>query len=104
MTTERLRVGIAMDRSLFFITGGYAGVETRASFIDNAGAFGAQNAWRNGGVVGGGVEYAFTNNISAKAEYLYAPMSSQTYFGGTPYAENSGLSMSLARVGLNYKF
>jgi outer membrane immunogenic protein len=104
MTTERVRAGLAMDRSLFYITGGYAGIGTRGSFIDNNGVFGAQNAWRNGGVVGGGVEYAFTNNVTAKAEYLYAPFSSQTYFGGTPYAENSGLSLSLFRVGVNYKF
>ena len=56
------------------------------------------------GVIGAGVEYALTNNISAKAEYLYAPFSSQTYFAGTPDAENNGLSLSLFRVGLNYKF
>jgi outer membrane immunogenic protein len=104
MTTARVRLGLAMDRSLFYVTGGYAGVSTRASFIDNNGVFGAQNQWRNGGVIGGGVEYAFTNNITGKAEYLYAPMSSATYFSGTPYVENSGLSMSLARVGLNFKF
>ena len=30
--------------------------------------------------------------------------SAATYFSGTPYVENSGLSMSLARVGLNFKF
>ena len=105
MTTERLRAGFAMDRSLFFITGGYAGIQTRGAFIDSVNGFaGAQDAWRNGGVVGGGVEYAFTNNISAKAEYLYAPFSSKSYFAGTPEAENNGLSMSLFRVGVNYKF
>ena len=25
-------------------------------------------------MIGAGLEYAFTNNISAKAEYLYAPL------------------------------
>jgi outer membrane immunogenic protein len=105
MITERLRAGIAMDRSLLFITGGYAGIQTRGSIIDPInGIAGGQDAWRNGGVIGAGVEYALTNNVSAKAEYLYAPFSSHTYFGGTPDAENNGLSLSLLRVGLNYKF
>ena len=103
MTTERLRAGVAMDRALFFVTGGYAGIHTNGSYLFN-GATGSQGAWRNGGVIGGGVEYAFSNNISAKAEYLYAPMFSRTYFAGTPIVENSGLGVSVARLGLNYKF
>ncbi len=55
--------------------------------------------WRNGGVVGAGLEYAFTNNISAKAEYLYAPFAGQTIDG-----QRSNLDLSLIRAGLNYKF
>jgi len=105
MVTDRLRAGLAVDRALFFVTGGYAGVETNASFNDVLNKIGgSQSTWRNGGVVGGGVEYAFTNNISAKAEYLYAPMFSQTYFAGTPDAEKNSLALSLFRVGVNYKF
>lgn len=103
MTTERLRAGVVMDRALIFVTGGYAGIQTNASFV-NGGVSGSQSAWRNGGVIGAGLEYAFTNNISAKAEYLYAPMSSQSYFGGTTSAESSSLNLSIIRAGLNYKF
>lgn len=103
MMTARLRAGYAIDRALLYVTGGYAGIDTNGSFV-LGGATGAQESWRNGGVIGGGVEYAFTNNISAKAEYLYAPMSSKSYFAGTPIAENSGLAVSVARLGLNYKF
>ena len=74
MTTERLRAGIALDRTLLFVTGGYAGIETKGSFNDTLNLIsGSQSTWRNGGVIGGGVEYAFTNNITAKAEYLYMP-------------------------------
>ena len=104
MVTERARLGYSVDKALFFVTGGYAGIDTHGSFSDSFGNFGSQNRWQNGGVIGAGVEYAFTNNITGKAEYLYAPFSSQTYFGGTPYAENNGMSLSLIRVGLNYKF
>lgn len=105
ITTERLRLGFAVDRALFYATGGYAGVSTHASFNDVVNGFGgSQDVWRSGGVIGGGIEYAFTNNISVKAEYLWAPLQSETYWAGTPDAENNNLSISLARVGLNYKF
>lgn len=107
ITTERLRLGYAVDRALFYVTGGYAGTSTQASFNGVSGGLnysGSQSYWRSGGVVGGGVEYAFTNNMSAKAEYLYAPMDSRSYWGGTPFAETNKQSLSMFRVGLNYKF
>ena len=103
LTTERLRLGYAVDRALFYVTGGYAGVSTRAN-INAVGFAGSQDNWRSGGVIGGGIEYAFTNNISLKGEYLWAPLQNKTYWGGTPYAETNRMSVSLARVGLNYKF
>jgi outer membrane immunogenic protein len=104
ITTERLRLGYAVDRALFYVTGGYAGVATHATFADASGFSGSQDNWRSGGVIGGGIEYAFTNNISVKAEYLWAPLQDKTYWAGTPDAETNRMSVSLARVGLNYKF
>ena len=103
ITTERLRLGYAVDRALFYVTGGFAAVNARATANTTIGNF-AQNNWRTGGALGGGIEYAFTNNVTAKAEYLWLPMSNSTYFGGTPFAENNKLNVSLFRVGLNYKF
>lgn len=55
-------------------------------------------------MIGGGIEYAFTNNISAKAEYLWAPLQDKTYWAATPYAETNHMDVSMFRVGLNYKF
>jgi outer membrane immunogenic protein len=105
ITTERLRLGYAVDRALFYVTGGYAGVSTHASITDNFnGVYASQDSWRSGGVVGGGIEYAFTNNITAKAEFLWAPLQDVTYWAGTPDAETNHLSVSLARVGLTFKF
>ena len=87
------------------MTGGYAGIETKGSFNDTVNLIsGSQSTWRNGGVIGGGVEYAFTNNITAKAEYLYVPLSDATYFAGTPDAERNSLGINVIRAGLNYKF
>jgi outer membrane immunogenic protein len=95
LATARARAGFAVDRALLYVTGGYAGAETNV----NIAGFGSQSDWRNGGVIGAGLEYAFTNNISAKAEYLYAPLESKTYDG-----VKSNTDLSLVRAGLNYKF
>lgn len=100
LTTERVRAGVALDRTLLFVTGGYAGINTTA--VDTT--FGSQTVWRNGGVVGLGAEYAITNNITAKAEYLYSSYANANYFTGTPSAETSGLAVSLVRAGVNFKF
>jgi outer membrane immunogenic protein len=103
--TERARVGYAMDRTLLFVTGGYAGGEVHQSFNDvtNGLNFGDQSGWKNGYVVGGGVEYAITNNITAKAEYLFSQLGSSHYFAGPDYTK-AGLDVSTIRVGVNYKF
>lgn len=104
MVTERARLGYAVDRTLLYVTGGYAGIETHANFFDSFGNFGGQSAWQNGGVVGAGIEYAFTNNISLKGEYLYMPTFSRTYFPATPDVTSTSLGISMFRAGLNYKF
>ena len=104
ITTERLRLGYAVDRALFYVTGGFAAADTHATVNDSFGNSFAQNNWRAGGAIGGGIEYAFTNNISAKAEYLWLPLGNQSYWSGTPYAETSHMDINMFRVGLNYKF
>ncbi|THD42366.1 MAG: porin family protein [Bradyrhizobium sp.] len=97
--TARARAGIALDRALIFATAGYAGVEDNVSYPGLL----SSSDWRSGGAFGGGIEYAFTNNISAKAEYLYMPFANKSYSaGGT--TQTSDLNLSVIRAGLNYKF
>ena len=103
--TARARAGVAMDRALLYVTGGYGGVGTNATFSTPLGGWGgSQNTWVSGGAIGAGVEYAFTNNITAKAEYLYLPLSSTTYFNSTAFSTRAPVDVSLLRAGLNYKF
>lgn len=105
IVTARARAGLALDRTLLYVTGGYAGVHERGSYFDPVtGLGGSESHWRNGGAIGAGAEYALTHNITMKAEYLYLPLSGKTYFGGTPYTASSSSGDSLFRVGLNYKF
>jgi outer membrane immunogenic protein len=98
--TARARAGIAIDRALLFVTAGYAGADVKTSI---PGIPYSSTDWRNGGAFGGGIEYAFTNNISAKAEYLYEPFSAKSFSDGVNTAK-SDLNLSLVRAGLNYKF
>ena len=99
LATARARAGFAVDRALLYRDRRLCRRGEEPSYA----GIGSQSDWRSAGVIGGGLEYAFTNNISAKAEYLYAPFGGK-YFGGTPAAEKSGLDLSLIRAGLNYKF
>jgi outer membrane immunogenic protein len=101
--TERLRLGYAWDRALAFVTVGYAGADIDAAVFDSVNGNQTKGRWANGYAVGAGVEYAFTNNISAKAEYLFAGFQSASYFTGAN-ASKGALNLSLARVGLNYRF
>ena len=68
----RGRLGVAFDRVLVYGTGGVAFGDLRNNYINLAtGGFDSFSHTRVGYTVGGGVEYAFTNNISARVEYRY---------------------------------
>lgn len=105
MGTLRARAGFALDRALIFATAGYAGASLDLKFNDiTNGVGGKESGWRNGWAVGGGIEYAFSRNISAKTEYLYTSFASQNAFTGTPYVSRGELTVSLVRAGVNYRF
>ena len=102
--TLRGRVGFAADRALIYATGGYAGGEVKSSVLNVVPAFTeTTSSWRNGWALGGGIEYAFTNSISAKAEYIYTSMGSRLLFP-VNLPTNSTFSNSVVRAGVNYHF
>jgi len=66
-------------------------------------------------VIGGGVEYAITNNITIKGEYLYADLGSTSFtsagnpaavlaFPGVTVGGKFDYNASIFRAGVNYKF
>jgi outer membrane immunogenic protein len=105
IATVRGRVGYAMDRILVFGTVGYAGGNIRG-VLNNvpSSAVADQTYYANGFALGLGVEYAITPKISAKAEYLYTSLGSNTYFNNTPNVSSAGANINLLRAGVNYKF
>jgi len=134
--TARLRAGYAWDRLLIFATGGLA-----YGSVDNGGGFGGVTAttargfvnpisgvagpstafgggFTSGGskekagwTLGAGVEYAFTNNFTVKAEYLYANFGHAGNGSGfilpgavAAVGGHRDLDVNIVRLGLNYKF
>src|SRR5580704_16201997 len=72
LATLRGRAGFAADRVLFYVTGGGAFANIKPS----TGALPFGGGDEPGWTAGGGIEYAFTDNWTAKIEYLYASFES----------------------------
>ena len=108
--TARGRIGYAFDRLLVFGTGGYAATEIGVRASLGAFGFGVANGRStpiDGWTVGGGLEYAITNNISVKGEYAYSEFRKNiplAVIGAVPIRFRAGLDTSQIKVGINYKF
>ncbi len=107
MGTVRARFGYTFDRTLLYVTGGYAGASVRGTLYDNRFATRYNNSnssYLNGFAIGAGVEYAITQNISVKGEYIFSSFGGNSFFQNTPDSLNSGLNVSTIRAGLAYHF
>lgn len=127
LATTRLRAGVVTDRFLVYGTGGAAvgNPEHQVDFsagltatggtlvgpLDRSNSFsGRKDDWKGGWTAGAGGEFAFTDNMTLKAEYLYYDLG-ETHVGATSTSapgfaavygfENRGQS---ARIALNRKF
>lgn len=107
--TVRGRIGYAFDRWLPYFTGGWAYGHGEISGTTTSGAtatsFSASQDY-SGWTIGGGIEWAFANNWSAKLEYLYIDFGDgPTVPVSTTLNIDSGkMTDNVVRVGLNYKF
>lgn len=76
------RAGVAVRNNLFYVKGGYAGVNNRLSVTDvlpPVTGSGSQTQWHNGWTVGAGWEYGITQNWIVGLEYDYAAFDSKRY-------------------------
>jgi outer membrane immunogenic protein len=95
--TLRGRAGWAISNLLIYGTAGVAVGELQAETIGLASESHANVGW----TVGAGIEAGVAANWSAKVEYLFVDLASNTYaLTGT----SNGLSASLFRMGVNYHF
>lgn len=117
--TIRGRIGVAFDRALIYGTGGFAfaGGGDNNAFCGGLLVGCNNDDSRSGWAAGGGVEYAFTNNLTAKLEGLYVNLDrSRGGVVAVPVAGNPNPAVFLAsptrgdddffvvRAGINYKF
>lgn len=120
--TVRARLGYAWDRTLVYVTGGFAygHVDYSASYdflpLGPGQSFGVAGAGgtETGYAIGGGLEHAFDRNWSLKLEYQYIDLGDLDVEGrlffrdGRPSGETFRTSVDLdfhtVRVGLNYRF
>lgn len=121
LATVRPRLGYAFDRALLYVTGGLA--VGKVSFSNNYVGFSPHGSGfefesssvsrtKAGWTVGGGVDYALTNNWILSAEYLHVDLGSVSTSGlvTTGNANTATMNFSaklksdIARAGIAYKF
>lgn len=104
--TVRGRAGLAFDRVMVYATGGWAyvdyGVDVTVAGLLGAGASSSKSGW----TVGGGLEWAFLPNWSAKFEYLYVQIDDVSILPVAPLAFpiNVEGQLNVIRAGVNYRF
>jgi outer membrane immunogenic protein len=116
LSTFAARFGVAADHALFFAKAG--GAWTRENFDFNGAdptfgvITGSDSFSRLGWMVGAGVEYAITNNLTLKAEYNYVDFGNKnetltinsTLAGPATATINSKLTMNVVKFGVNWLF
>lgn len=104
--SARGRLGVAVDRALFYATGGAAFAQFHDSYF-NGGAVIGGAATRVGWTVGAGVEYAVTPNWSLRAEYRYTDFGSYGYAFPAPFglaAATNKVTDNRVQLGFSYLF
>lgn len=104
--TVRGRLGFVADRMLIYATAGYAWANVDVDLGVPGTTFTSSDTL-NGYVVGGGIEYALSNNWSVKAEYNYVDLESVNvvgFDGGDRFATHVDPDFHAVRLGLNYRF
>jgi outer membrane immunogenic protein len=117
LATIRPRLGIVSDRTLIYVTGGaaFAKVSYAQAYADTLNsAVGAATGSTTliGWTVGAGWEWAWTDHVTVKTEYLFAKFPTTNALGGildTAAGANvlhgsADLTIQTARLGLNYRF
>ena len=121
--TLRARGGLALDRTFIYATAGVAFAHVQNTTLLGVAAVPAvlrqqasEDKWKVGLAVGGGAEFALTQNWTVKGEYLYmkfedseasllnVPAGGNTCNFARNCRMNYSESVQTARLGLNYRF
>jgi outer membrane immunogenic protein len=102
--TVRGRLGVASGPWLLYATGGLAvaDVDNRVNLVGSPSFHDSDTL--TGYAVGGGLEWKFAQNWSAKAEYLYLGLGDSTLRNSDGDTFKINNDVQTVRVGLNYHF
>jgi len=105
LSTVRARIGLPMGNLLPFVTGGVAFSDIKDSY--HAGVTQEFSNTRTGWVLGGGLEYALPENITARIDYRYYDFGSYSetpsgVFPGSRYKQEP--TMNEVTAGISYNF
>jgi outer membrane immunogenic protein len=108
LATARVRFGYAVNNLLFYGTGGYAaaGVEAGVKDAGNNALLASATSTRSGWAAGGGLEWGFAPNWSAKFEMIYTQFEDKPFFTLQAEGPRSAIPLNdtAARFGINYRF
>lgn len=107
LSTYRGRLGYTQNNWLLYATAGGALAQVENNVFGPIGSI-VDTHWHWGWTVGGGVEFKFAKDWSAKVEYLYVGLQDKSYFNPAPspvFPSNQRVSLDehLVRFGVNYK-
>jgi outer membrane immunogenic protein len=100
------RLGYAWDHWLLYAKGGAAWAHDKYNFTSYLGTWAASQT-RSGWTVGGGLEWAFTDNWSTKLEYQFYDFGNRdvSFINGSHSdVENVKQQIQTVKLGLNYRF
>ena len=106
------RLGYSWERTLFYVKGGLAFGDVTAQMTFNTPAVlvfptTSTSKTLTGWIVGAGAEFALSEHWSAKGEWMYFDLGSETYVVNMLRATgviDADTTAELVRVGVNYHF
>jgi opacity protein-like surface antigen len=106
------RLGYTWGRALFYAKGGWAVGDVTLKTVQNQALptapsntpVNGETKTLSGWTLGGGMEFALTDRVSAKAEYMYYDLGSATYAVDNGLRVDSDTRGSTVRIGVNLHF
>ena len=99
------RAGFAMDAVLLYAKGGFAWGNNKTTIsVPEFGVTSSDSHTHTGYTLGGGVEYMFAPNWSAKGEYMFTSLGSENYNLLGEQLASGNIDFHTIKVGVNYHF
>lgn len=104
LSTIRARLGFIHEDFLFFVTGGVAMGGLEAEVFGFGPSRPDLDKTAFGYSIGGGAEWAVTDRMTVKAEYLYVDLANEDLSFSISGFDSVGLETNLVRFGVNWQF